>query len=124
MLEYSGKAIEKTEDMEPLSSQSEPGRDFEASSGSTFQWDVPGKAATVLMDYDLVDRFDNGTGFSALERVTGIGASTASTLQVASKMRPGAEPPELALPYRDYLPQLKRRGLRIVESQRALAAAT
>ncbi|MCX5789566.1 MAG: saccharopine dehydrogenase NADP-binding domain-containing protein, partial [Elusimicrobia bacterium] len=75
------------------------------------------------IDYDLVDRFDNATGFSALERVTGIGASAASALQAASKMRPGAEPPELALPYGEYVPQLKRRGLRIAESQRALAAA-
>ena len=76
------------------------------------------------VSYTLVDRFEPSTGFSALERVTAAAASSALGLQVRGRLRAGAEPLELALPYREYVPELRKRGLKIVESQRTLASAT
>lgn len=73
--------------------------------------------------YELVDRFDPATGFSAAERATAFAAAAALSLQVKGKVKPGAEPPENALPYREFIGEIRRRGLRISEAQRALAAA-
>ena len=69
MLESSGKTIE-TLDMDPLSSQVESGRDSDAAAGSAFQWDVPGRSATIFIDYELVDRLGSEImrGFGAVPK--------------------------------------------------------
>lgn len=56
--------------MEPLSFQAEPGRDSETPAGSTFHWDVPGRSATIFIDFDLVDRlgYEIMRGFGAVPR--------------------------------------------------------
>ncbi|MBI4425427.1 MAG: saccharopine dehydrogenase NADP-binding domain-containing protein [Elusimicrobia bacterium] len=71
--------------------------------------------------YDLVDRFDPETGFSAVERTTAFPAAAALALQARGKVKPGAEPVELCLPHRDFIAEVKRRGLRIAEAIRASA---
>ncbi len=72
MLEYSGKVTGtiETDDMEPLTSQAAPGRDGEAPGGATFRWDVPGRSATILIDFDLVDRlgYEIMRGFGAVPK--------------------------------------------------------
>lgn len=73
--------------------------------------------------YDVVDRLDPATGFSAAERATAFPASAALALQARGKVKPGAEPPEAALPHRDFVAEVRRRGLKISESLRALASA-
>ena len=69
MLEDSGKAIERL-DMEPLSSQAEPGSDLEGPASSAFQWEVPDKSVTIHIDFDLVDRLGQEImrGFGAVPK--------------------------------------------------------
>lgn len=69
MLEYSGKASE-TLDMDPRSAQAESGRDSDTPAGTAFRWDVPGRSATIFIDYDLVDRlgFEIMRGFGAVPK--------------------------------------------------------
>lgn len=70
--------------------------------------------------YELVDRFDPATKLSAVERTAAFPASAALALQVRGKVKPGAEPPEAALPHRDFVAEVRRRGLKILESVRTV----
>ncbi len=73
MLKSSGQAGGRSNEslhMEPISSQAEQERDSEAVSGTTFQWHVPGRPATIFIDFDLVDRlsFEIMRGFGAVPK--------------------------------------------------------
>lgn len=69
MLEYSGQASE-TLHMEPRTSQAESGRETDSPAGTAYRWDVPGRSATIFIDYDLVDRlgFEIMRGFGAVPK--------------------------------------------------------
>ncbi|MBI5201319.1 MAG: saccharopine dehydrogenase NADP-binding domain-containing protein [Elusimicrobia bacterium] len=70
--------------------------------------------------YELVDRFDAATKISAAERAAAFPAAASLYLQVKGKVKPGAEPPEAALPHRDFVAEVRRRGLKILESVRTV----
>ncbi|HEY3441552.1 MAG TPA: hypothetical protein VGK29_12395 [Paludibaculum sp.] len=56
--------------MEPRSSQAESGRESDSPAGAAYRWDVPGRSATIFIDYDLVDRLgiEIMRGFGALPK--------------------------------------------------------
>ncbi len=70
--------------------------------------------------YEIVDRYDPATKISAVERTTAFPASAALSLQVRGKVKPGAEPPEVALPHRDFIGEMRRRGFKVMESVRTV----
>jgi lysine 6-dehydrogenase len=61
--------------------------------------------------YDLVDRYDEATGISAMERTTGFGLAISGQLQAAGRIPPGAHTPDQAIAPEDYLVELARRGI-------------
>ncbi|MBI4348202.1 MAG: saccharopine dehydrogenase NADP-binding domain-containing protein [Elusimicrobia bacterium] len=73
--------------------------------------------------YELVDRFDPATKLSAVERSSAFPAAAALALQVKGKVKPGAEPPEIALPHREFIGEIRKRGLKILESLRTVDSA-
>ena len=56
--------------MEPRTSQAEFGRETDSPAGTAYRWDVPGRSATIFIDYDLVDRlgFEIMRGFGAVPK--------------------------------------------------------
>jgi saccharopine dehydrogenase-like NADP-dependent oxidoreductase len=68
------------------------------------------------LTYELVDRFDEATGFSAMQRCTGFPAATIATLLASGTVGGGgAAPPEHVIPAGPLLRTLIERGLRIQE---------
>lgn len=63
--------------------------------------------------YDLVDFFDDKTGFSAMERTTAYPATTVLCLQVMGKIEKGAVPIERSVPTELYLKELGKRDIKI-----------
>ncbi len=47
---------------------------------------------------DLVDRFDEATGFTAMERTTGWHAAIVAAMLARGEIAPGATPLEIAVP--------------------------
>lgn len=74
------------------------------------------EGAAHTLTYELVDRYDEATGFSAMQRCTGYPAAAIATL-LASGAVPGggASPPEHVIPAEPFLAMLTERGLRIQE---------
>ena len=75
--------------MEPVSSQAEPGRESEAPSSSAFQWDVPGRSATIFIDFDLVDRlgYEIMRGFGAVpKRGAEVGGILLGSAELGARM--------------------------------------
>jgi lysine 6-dehydrogenase len=54
------------------------------------------------LQYDLLDRHDARTGFSAMERTTAFPAALVAIMQARGQVPPGAHPPERALPLEAY----------------------
>lgn len=71
----------------------------------------------VLLRYDLVDRFDEETGITAMMRTTGYSLAITGALQAARRVEPGVWTPDEAMPAADYITELRRRGIDIVESR-------
>ena len=73
-----------------------------------------GEACTLT--YELIDRFDDATGFSAMQRCTGFPAAAIAAI-LASGIVPGggASPPEHIIPTEPFLAALTERGLQIEE---------
>jgi saccharopine dehydrogenase-like NADP-dependent oxidoreductase len=68
------------------------------------------------LTYELVDRYDEATGFSAMQRCTGYpAASIAVLLATGAVPGGGASPPEHVIPAEPFLAMLTERGLRIQE---------
>jgi lysine 6-dehydrogenase len=73
-----------------------------------------GRPAQVLLD--LVDRYDEATGFTAMERTTGWDGSIAAILAAHEETPRGAVPKELAIPGPRYADELRRRGFQLAET--------
>lgn len=65
---------------------------------------------------DLVDMFDEATGFSAMQRTTGWDAAIVAAMMAHGETAPGAAPRELSIDPADYMKQLDRRGFDVRES--------
>ena len=73
-----------------------------------------GRAQTLI--YEMVDRYDEATGFSAMQRCTGFSVA-ATALLLGRKQVPGggACPPERILPKEPFFDALAERGLHVTE---------
>ena len=63
--------------------------------------------------YDLLDRADPRTGFSAMERSTAFPAALVAHLQAQGAVAPGAVPLELSVPAQRFYDELARRGISV-----------
>ncbi|MEA3334697.1 MAG: saccharopine dehydrogenase C-terminal domain-containing protein [Chloroflexota bacterium] len=72
-----------------------------------------GKSAEATVQ--LIDRFDEATGFTAMERTTGWHASIVAIMLARGEIPVGAIPLELALPGDIFVKEARRRGLTIEE---------
>ena len=64
---------------------------------------------------DLVDRFDESTGFTAMERTTGWHAAIIAAMLARGEIAPGAAPLEIAVPAPVFVQQARLRGFVINE---------
>ena len=60
---------------------------------------------------DIVDRYDEATGFTAMERLTGWHAAILMGMQARGRVTPGAHRMEQAVAAADVLAELGRRGI-------------
>jgi len=67
---------------------------------------------------DLVDRYDEATGFRAMERLTGWHASIAAEMIARGEIPPGAHPVETGVPPRRFVEEALKRGIPITASVR------
>ncbi len=72
-----------------------------------------GRPATAQVD--LVDRFDDATGFTAMERTTGWHAAIVAAMLARGEIAPGAAPLEVAVPAPAFVQQARLRGFVIKE---------
>ena len=64
--------------------------------------------------FDLIDRFDEATGISAMERTTGFSLSITGQIQAARQVRAlGVKTPDQAVPADIYIDALRNRGIDI-----------
>ena len=70
-----------------------------------------GKDSEVVLD--LIDFYDEETGFTAMERTTGWDASIVAIMMAHGNIQKGAIPVELAIPGEDFVAELKKRGIEI-----------
>lgn len=73
-----------------------------------------GPAAQVLLD--LIDRYDETTGFTAMERTTGWDGSIKAIMNAQGVTPRGVNPAEVAVPGPLYVAELRRRGFNLSES--------
>ncbi len=72
-----------------------------------------GRPATALVE--LIDRYDEATGFTAMERTTGWDGSLKAILNAQGVTPRGAHPAELAVDGPRYAQELRRRGFSLTE---------
>ena len=65
------------------------------------------------LQYDLVDRHDPETGFSAMEKTTAFPAALVAYMQARRLIAPGARPLEAAVPVVQYLDELPNLGVHV-----------
>jgi lysine 6-dehydrogenase len=68
-----------------------------------------GQEATVIIN--LVDRFDEDTGFTAMERLTGWHCAIMMGFQARGAVRPGGLPMQKAVPAPTFMEEVRRRGI-------------
>lgn len=68
-----------------------------------------------LAQVDLVDRYDEATGFTAMERTTGWHAAIVAVMLARGEIAPGATPLEIAVPAPIFVQQARLRGFAINE---------
>ena len=73
-----------------------------------------GHTAHVLLD--MIDRFDDATGFTAMERTTGWDGSIKAILNAQGVTPRGVNPGEVAVPGLRYVEELRKRGLWLGET--------
>ena len=73
-----------------------------------------GRPARVLLD--LIDRFDEATGFTAMERTTGWDGSIKAIMNARGVTPRGVHPAELAVPGPLYVSELRKRGFNLAET--------
>lgn len=67
----------------------------------------------VRQQYDLFDRHDEATGFTAMERTTAFPAALVAYLQARRLVPAGARPLEVAIPLQRYVDELARHDIRV-----------
>jgi lysine 6-dehydrogenase len=78
----------------------------------------------VEMAYELVDRQDPETGFTAMERTTAYPAAIVCAFLASGDAPRGAIPLERAVPGDLFIRELARRGLPLIEARRSFVAAS
>jgi lysine 6-dehydrogenase len=73
-----------------------------------------GREAGVVVE--LIDRYDEATGFTAMERTTGWDGSIKAILNARGVTPRGAHPAEIAVPGPLYAEELRRRGFSLTET--------
>jgi lysine 6-dehydrogenase len=68
-----------------------------------------------MAQVDLVDRYDEATGFTAMERTTGWHAAIVAAMLARGEIAPGAAPLEIAVPATAFVAEARRRGFAITE---------
>ncbi len=63
--------------------------------------------------YDLLDRYDPATGFSAMERTTGFPAALVASMQARGLVAPGARPLEISVPAQTFFHELPRFDVKV-----------
>ena len=71
---------------------------------------------------ELVDRYDEATGFTAMERTTGWDGSIKAILNARGITPRGAHPAEIAVPGPLYAAELRRRGFSLTETRTSIAS--
>lgn len=74
-----------------------------------------GRSAT--WTYDLLDRHDEKTGFSAMERTTAFPAALVAYMQARGDIAPGAQPLEKCIPTQKYVDELPAHDIRVTLSK-------
>lgn len=69
----------------------------------------------ISLTVDLVDRFDEETGFSAMERLTGWHAAIMAEFIARGEVKPGAWEMERAISSTRFMEEIRRRGFKITE---------
>ena len=64
---------------------------------------------------EVIDHFDQETGFTAMERCTGWSAAIVAEMMVRGEIRRGAAGVEAQVPASPFLEELRRRGIRVTE---------
>jgi lysine 6-dehydrogenase len=72
-----------------------------------------GRRAEVMLD--IIDYYDDATGFTAMERMTGWHASIVAIMMAHGETPRGAKPLEIAVPGDAFFTELKRRGIEPTE---------
>jgi lysine 6-dehydrogenase len=72
-----------------------------------------GKAASKT--FELVDRYDEKHGISAMMRTTGYSLSITGMMQARREVPPGVHTPDEAIPAKKYIAELAKRGVAIRE---------
>ncbi|RME46176.1 MAG: saccharopine dehydrogenase, partial [Chloroflexi bacterium] len=75
-----------------------------------------GRETEVIVD--LVDYYDEETGFTAMERATGWHAAIVAEMIARGEVRPGVVPLEEAVPGAAFVAEARRRGFQITERVR------
>jgi lysine 6-dehydrogenase len=65
--------------------------------------------------WELVDRYDERRGISAMMRTTGYSLSITGQLQARGEIAPGVWTPDECIPAETYIAELARRGVEIRE---------
>ena len=69
---------------------------------------------------DVVDFYDEQTGFTAMERTTGWHASIVAIMMARGETPRGAKPLEIAVPGAPFVREMKRRGIKLTEKINSL----
>lgn len=70
------------------------------------------------LTWELVDRYDERNGISAMMRTTGYSLSITGQMQARGQVAAGVRTPDEGMPAEAYISELARRGVRIAESVR------
>jgi lysine 6-dehydrogenase len=77
-----------------------------------------GRSASAQLD--LIDFYDDETGFTAMERTTGWDIAIIAIMMADGQAKKGAVPLELAISSSDFVHELQRRGIQVNEQVRFL----
>jgi lysine 6-dehydrogenase len=66
---------------------------------------------------ELIDRYDEATGFTAMERTTGWDGALKAIMNAHGRTPRGVHPAELAISGPDYAAELRRRGFALTETE-------
>lgn len=70
------------------------------------------------LQYDLLDRHDPATGFSAMERTTGFPAALVACMQARGDVAPGARPLEISVPAQAFFDELPQHDVKVSVRER------